>query len=66
MFIIYLYHFVIITVTYQLSFLCRTKDAQTIYRDATQLHMLDKGWAWIVTEQAFQASNLPSGMFTFN
>ncbi|XP_022901421.1 glutamate [NMDA] receptor subunit 1 [Onthophagus taurus] len=37
-------------------------DAQIIFRDATWLNMTDFGYAWIVTEQALQANNVPVGI----
>ncbi|KAF8569912.1 hypothetical protein P879_03250 [Paragonimus westermani] len=36
--------------------------AEYIFAAARQLGMLDKEWAWIVTEQALQASNIPQGV----
>ncbi|NP_001191411.1 NMDA-type glutamate receptor precursor [Aplysia californica] len=38
-----------------------TEDAEVIYRDADVLGMTGEGWAWIVSEQAFDAYNIPVG-----
>lgn len=37
-------------------------DAKVIFRDAALFNMTDAGYAWIVTEQALEADNIPSGM----
>ncbi|RZC38050.1 ANF receptor and/or Peripla BP 6 domain containing protein, partial [Asbolus verrucosus] len=37
-------------------------DAKVIFRDAAELNMTDAGYAWIVTEQALEADNLPEGI----
>ncbi|XP_065173627.1 glutamate [NMDA] receptor subunit 1 [Atheta coriaria] len=37
-------------------------DARVIFRDAAWLNMTDAGYAWIVTEQALQADNVPEGL----
>ncbi|RUS90768.1 hypothetical protein EGW08_001479, partial [Elysia chlorotica] len=39
-----------------------TEDAEVIFRDAESLGMVGKDWAWIVTEQAFEADNTPIGI----
>ncbi|KAK3773337.1 hypothetical protein RRG08_023220 [Elysia crispata] len=39
-----------------------TEDAEVIFSDAGKLGMVGKDWAWIVTEQAFAADNVPIGM----
>ncbi|XP_069680015.1 glutamate [NMDA] receptor subunit 1 isoform X2 [Periplaneta americana] len=36
-------------------------DSKVIFRDAGLLNMTEKGYAWIVTEQALEASNVPEG-----
>ncbi|KAJ8975946.1 hypothetical protein NQ317_010881 [Molorchus minor] len=36
-------------------------DAVVIFRDAALLNMTDAGYAWIVTEQALEAENVPKG-----
>lgn len=33
-----------------------------IFRDAAALNMTDVGYAWIVTEQALEADNVPEGI----
>ncbi|XP_066245158.1 glutamate [NMDA] receptor subunit 1 isoform X2 [Euwallacea similis] len=37
-------------------------DAKVIFRDAANLNMTDAGYAWIVTEQALEADNVPEGI----
>ncbi|XP_066139509.1 glutamate [NMDA] receptor subunit 1 isoform X2 [Euwallacea fornicatus] len=37
-------------------------DAKVIFRDAASLNMTDAGYAWIVTEQALEADNVPEGI----
>nr|XP_023029657.1 glutamate [NMDA] receptor subunit 1 isoform X1 [Leptinotarsa decemlineata] len=37
-------------------------DAKVIFRDAAALNMTDAGYAWIVTEQALEADNVPEGI----
>ncbi|KAK9746966.1 Calmodulin-binding domain C0 of NMDA receptor NR1 subunit [Popillia japonica] len=37
-------------------------DAEVIFRDAAWLNMTDAGYAWIVTEQALEAKNVPDGI----
>ncbi|KAI4460981.1 ionotropic glutamate receptor [Holotrichia oblita] len=37
-------------------------DAEVIFRDAAWLNMTDAGYAWIVTEQALDAKNVPDGI----
>nr|CAH7750963.1 unnamed protein product [Callosobruchus chinensis] len=37
-------------------------DAKIIFRDAAALNMTDAGYAWIVTEQALEAENIPEGI----
>jgi hypothetical protein len=37
-------------------------DAQVIFRDAAEFNMTDAGYAWIVTEQALEANNVPEGI----
>lgn len=37
-------------------------DAHVIFRDAADLNMTDAGYAWIVTEQALEADNVPEGI----
>ncbi|XP_060528776.1 glutamate [NMDA] receptor subunit 1 isoform X2 [Cylas formicarius] len=37
-------------------------DAKVIFRDAAALNMTDAGYAWIVTEQALEAENVPEGI----
>ncbi|KAF7271230.1 glutamate ionotropic receptor NMDA type subunit 1 [Rhynchophorus ferrugineus] len=37
-------------------------DAKVIFRDAAVLNMTDAGYAWIVTEQALEADNVPEGI----
>ena len=39
----------------------RTEDAEIIYHDADTLDMIGLEWAWIVSEQAFVAHNIPVG-----
>ena len=43
-----------------------TEDAEVIFSDAGKLGMVGKDWAWIVTEQAFAADNVPIGKNFFN
>ncbi|KAH9524988.1 Glutamate [NMDA] receptor subunit 1 [Bulinus truncatus] len=38
-----------------------TEDAEKIYHDAANLGMTGEDWAWIVSEQAFEAFNIPIG-----
>ncbi|XP_034949812.1 glutamate [NMDA] receptor subunit 1 [Chelonus insularis] len=38
------------------------KDAEVIFRDAATLNMTGAGYAWIVTEQALDAPNVPEGL----
>lgn len=33
-----------------------------IFRDAAEFNMTDAGYAWIVTEQALKADNVPEGI----
>lgn len=43
--------------------ICFSKtDAEVIFRDAAWLNMTDAGYAWIVTEQALEAKNVPDGI----
>lgn len=44
------------------SYLLRETDAKVIFQDASQLNMTGKDYAWIVTEQALEASNVPTGI----
>ncbi|CAG9836773.1 unnamed protein product [Diabrotica balteata] len=37
-------------------------DAKVIFRDASAFNMTDAGFAWIVTEQALEADNIPEGI----
>lgn len=37
-------------------------DAKVIFHDAAALNMTDAGYAWIVTEQALEADNVPEGI----
>ncbi|XP_048518841.1 glutamate [NMDA] receptor subunit 1 isoform X1 [Dendroctonus ponderosae] len=37
-------------------------DAKVIFKDAASLNMTDAGYAWIVTEQALEADNVPEGI----
>lgn len=37
-------------------------DAKVIFRDAALYNMTDAGYAWIVTEQALNAENIPEGI----
>ncbi|XP_057662984.1 glutamate [NMDA] receptor subunit 1 [Diorhabda carinulata] len=37
-------------------------DAKVIFRDASLFNMTDAGYAWIVTEQALEADNIPEGI----
>ncbi|KAJ8911685.1 hypothetical protein NQ315_017137, partial [Exocentrus adspersus] len=37
-------------------------DARIIFRDAAMLNMTDAGYAWVVTEQALEADNVPEGI----
>ncbi|GFO43543.1 glutamate [NMDA] receptor subunit 1 [Plakobranchus ocellatus] len=39
-----------------------TEDAEIIFGDAERLGMTGQDWAWIVTEQALDADNIPIGM----
>ena len=41
---------------------CSKTDAEVIFRDAASLNMTDAGFAWIVTEQALNADNVPEGL----
>ncbi|KAI8791867.1 glutamate [NMDA] receptor subunit 1-like isoform X1 [Biomphalaria glabrata] len=38
-----------------------TEDAEKIYHDAELMGMTGEDWAWIVSEQAFEAYNIPVG-----
>uniref|UniRef100_A0A1B1FKH6 Glutamate [NMDA] receptor subunit 1 n=1 Tax=Phyllotreta striolata TaxID=444603 RepID=A0A1B1FKH6_PHYSR len=38
------------------------QDAKVIFRDAAVFNMTDAGFAWIVTEQALEADNVPEGI----
>lgn len=38
------------------------KDANVIFKDASILNMTEAGYAWIVTEQALDADNVPEGI----
>ncbi|XP_045473590.1 glutamate [NMDA] receptor subunit 1 [Harmonia axyridis] len=38
------------------------RDAQVIFRDAANMNMTDAGYAWITTEQALSAENVPEGI----
>ncbi|KAK9892855.1 hypothetical protein WA026_022536 [Henosepilachna vigintioctopunctata] len=38
------------------------RDAKVIFRDATNMKMTDAGYAWITTEQALEADNVPQGI----
>lgn len=40
----------------------RKRDAQVIFRDAANMNMTDAGYAWITTEQALSAENVPEGI----
>lgn len=37
-------------------------DARVIFRDAALYNMTEAGYAWIVTEQALEANNVPEGI----
>jgi len=37
-------------------------DAKVIFKDAAALNMTEAGYAWIVTEQALDADNVPEGI----
>ena len=39
----------------------RTEDAEVIYDDADKMGMISLDWAWIVSEQALAADNIPIG-----
>uniref|UniRef100_A0A9E7VC70 Glutamate [NMDA] receptor subunit 1 n=1 Tax=Onchidium reevesii TaxID=2547651 RepID=A0A9E7VC70_9EUPU len=41
-----------------------TEDAEIIFRDSEQLGMTGEDWAWIVSEQAFDAFNIPVGFLS--
>ena len=43
---------------------CRTEDADLIFQEAAQKNLTGQGYAWIVTEQALQAPNVPLGLYT--
>ncbi|KAL3268270.1 hypothetical protein HHI36_007394 [Cryptolaemus montrouzieri] len=38
------------------------RDARIIFRDAANMNMTDAGYAWITTEQALGAENVPEGI----
>lgn len=40
----------------------RETDSKVIFHDASLLNMTGKDYAWIVTEQALEASNVPIGI----
>lgn len=40
----------------------RKNEAKVIFRDAANMNMTDAGYAWIVTEQALEADNVPEGI----
>lgn len=40
--------------------LLRETDAKVIFQDASLLNMTGKDYAWIVTEQALEARNVPT------
>lgn len=44
------------------TFLCSKNDAKVIFKDAAALNMTEAGYAWIVTEQALDADNVPEGI----
>lgn len=39
----------------------RSEDADTIFNDAQALNLTEETYAWIVTEQALNAQNVPVG-----
>lgn len=43
--------------------LLRETDAKVIFQDASLLNMTGKDYAWIVTEQALEARNVPTSVF---
>ena len=43
------------------TLLFRKADAEVVFRDAGLLNMTGLYYAWIVTEQALEASNVPLG-----
>lgn len=44
------------------NYLLREADAKVIFQDASLLNMTGKDYAWIVTEQALEAPNVPTGI----
>jgi hypothetical protein len=44
------------------NYLLRETDAKVIFQDASLLNMTGKDYAWIVTEQALEARNVPTGI----
>jgi ionotropic glutamate receptor NMDA 1 len=44
------------------NYLLRETDAKVIFQDASVLNMTGKDYAWIVTEQALEARNVPTGI----
>ena len=44
---------------------CRTEDADLIFQEAAQKNLTGQGYAWIVTEQALQAPNVPVGLYSW-
>jgi hypothetical protein len=42
------------------NYLLRETDAKAIFQDASLLNMTGKDYAWIVTEQALEAPNVPT------
>ena len=43
------------------SYFISTVDTNRIFEEAQKLKMTGKGYVWIVTEQALEARNVPSG-----
>ena len=44
----------------------RTEDADILFQEAAQKNLTGAGYAWIVTEQALEAPNVPLGLYTIS
>ena len=42
----------------------RTEDADILFQEAAVKNLTGVGYAWIVTEQALEAPNVPLGLYT--
>jgi len=59
---LHVYAYVYISETKLNNYLLRETDAKVIFQDASVLNMTGKDYAWIVTEQALEAHNVPTGI----